>query len=47
MRDVVANLMLYAEFLGLDIGDDIRQKFSIVIEAAFPAWDTADIRGAL
>jgi hypothetical protein len=47
MRDVVANLQSYAEFLRLDIHDDIKQKLSIIIEAAFPAWDPTDIRRQL
>ena len=46
-RDVIANLKLYAEYLDLDIHDDIKRKFSIIIEAAFPAWDPTDIRRQL
>ena len=33
--DVVSNLERYAEFAGIDLGDDVRQKFSIIINAAF------------
>ena len=43
MQDVIANLYLYAEYMGLDIRDDVRQKFSVIIEAAFPDWDKTDI----
>lgn len=47
LGDVVANLLLYAEYAGLDIEDDVRRKFSVIIDAAFPAWNLSDIRGAL
>ena len=47
MRDVVANLKLYADYLGLEFHDDIKLNLSIIIEAAFPTWDSTDIRGAL
>ncbi len=43
MKDVIANLHLYAEYMGLDIRNDIRQKFSVIIEAAFPDWNKTDI----
>lgn len=33
--DVVANLERYAEYAGIGVGDDVRQKFSIIIDAAF------------
>ena len=36
-RDAVANLELYCEAIGLNVGDDVRQKFSVIIDAAFPA----------
>jgi uncharacterized protein (TIGR02444 family) len=47
LRDVVANLLLYVEYAGLDIKDDVKQKFSVIIDAAFPARNISDIRGAL
>ncbi len=36
LADVVANLQLYADFVGFDVCDDVRQKFSVIIDAAFP-----------
>ncbi len=47
MKDVVANLLLYAAHAGLDIHDDVRRKFSVIIDAAFPAWNIIDTRAAL
>jgi len=47
MRNVIANLLLYAAYAGLDISNDVRGKFSIIIDAAFPAWKINDIRAAL
>ena len=35
-EDVTANLTLYAESAGIDISDDVMQKFSIIIFAAYP-----------
>ena len=40
LDDVLANLQLYAEHSGIDIGDDVRQKFSAIIRAAFPDWSS-------
>lgn len=37
LADVQANLQLYAELIGIDVSEDVRQKFTIIIEAAFPA----------
>ena len=47
LGDVVANLLLYAEYAGLDNKDDVRRKFPVIIDAAFPDWNISDIRGAL
>jgi len=34
LQDVMANLHRYAEFVGLDLRDDSRQKLSVIIAAA-------------
>ena len=47
LRDVVANLLLYAEYAGLDNKDDVRRKFPVIIDAAFPDWNISDITAAL
>ena len=47
MKDVVANLDLYAEYIGLNIQNDVKQKFLLIIEAAYPTWDTTELKGAL
>ena len=47
LEDVLANLNLYAGFAGIDVCDDVRQKFSIIIDAAFPAWNMEYIYSAL
>ncbi len=47
MKDVVANLDLYAEYIGLSIQNDVKQKFVIIVEAAYPAWDTTELGDAL
>jgi len=36
LHDVVANLNRYAESVGLDLCDDSKQKFSVIIAAAMP-----------
>ena len=36
LQDVMANLHRYAEFVGLDLRDDSRQKLSVIIAAALP-----------
>ena len=33
LNDVTSNLSLYAGIAGIDVGDDIRQKFSIIVDA--------------
>jgi len=33
---VIANLNRYATFAGIEVCDDFRQKFSIIIDSAFP-----------
>jgi len=40
LDDVLANLHRYAEHSGIDIGDDVLQKFSVIIRAAFPGWSS-------
>ena len=52
MRDdaldgVIANLLCYAEYAGVNNCDDVRQKFAIVIQASFPHWDEKAILQAL
>jgi len=47
LGDVVANLLLYAEYAGLDNKDDVRRKFQVIIDAAFPDWNISDITAAL
>ena len=47
MSDVVTNLFRYAEYAGVAVNDEISRKFSVIIDAAFPDWDIADITGAL
>ena len=47
LRDVATNLKLYAEYAGLDKCDDVSRKFSVIIDAAFPAWNIEDIKSAL
>ncbi len=47
MKDVVANLHLYAEYIGLNIQNDVKQKFLLIIEAAYPTWDTTELKGTL
>ena len=37
LDDVISNLSLYAGFAGIEVCDDVRQKFSVIIDAAFPA----------
>ena len=37
LQDVAANLDIYAEFVGLDDCDDVREKLSVIIDAAFPS----------
>lgn len=36
LQDVMANFHRYAEFAGLDLCDDSRQKFSVIVAAALP-----------
>ena len=38
LDDVFTNLQRYADHTGIDIGDDVREKFSVIIRAAFPDW---------
>lgn len=40
LDDVLANLHRYAEHSGIDISDDVRQKFSVIVRAAFPGWSS-------
>lgn len=35
--DVMSNLHQYAEFAEIEVCDDVRQKFKIIIDAAFPS----------
>jgi hypothetical protein len=38
LKDVVANLRLYSEHTGIAVCEDVRRKFSDVVQAAFPDW---------
>ncbi len=38
LKDVVANLMLYSEHMGIELCEDVRRKFADVVQAAFPDW---------
>jgi uncharacterized protein (TIGR02444 family) len=46
-KDVVANLMLYSEYAGIEVCEDVRRKFSAVVQAAFPDWRKQMILRAL
>ncbi len=37
LEDVLANLDLYTVNIGIEVCDDVRQKFSVIVDAAFPA----------
>ncbi len=47
LKDVVANLMLYSEHMGIEVCEDVRRKFSDVMQAAFPDWRKQMILRAL
>ena len=47
LEEVIANLNLYAAYAGIKTCDDVRQKFSLIIDAAFPAWNMEDIKRTL
>jgi len=47
LEEVAANLQRYAGFAGIDVVDDVRQKLSIIVDAAFPPWRSEDIANAL
>ncbi len=47
LEEVIANLNLYATYAGIKTCDDVRQKFSLIIDAAFPAWNMEDIKRTL
>ena len=47
LEGVIANLNLYAAYAGIKTCDDVRQKFSLIIDAAFPAWNMEDIKRTL
>ena len=47
LKDVVANLMLYSEHTGIEVCEDVRRKFSDVMQAAFPDWRKQMILRAL
>ena len=38
LKDVVANLMLYSEHTGIEVCENVRRKFSDIVQAAFPDW---------
>ncbi len=46
-KDVVANLMLYSEYAGIEVCEDVRRKFCDVVQAAFPDWRKQMILRAL
>lgn len=47
LDDVVANLMLYSDFAGIDVSEDVRRKFATVILAAFPDGGEQNVNRAL
>ncbi len=47
LKDVVANLMLYSEHMGIEVCEDVRRKFSDIVWAAFPDWRNQMILRAL
>ncbi len=47
LKNVVANLMLYSEHAGFEVCEDVRRKFSDVVQAAFPDWRKQMILRAL
>jgi uncharacterized protein (TIGR02444 family) len=47
LEEVIANLNRYAAYAGIKICEDVRQKFSLIIDAAFPAWNMEDIKRTL
>jgi uncharacterized protein (TIGR02444 family) len=47
LADVAGNLLQYAEYTDIDVCDDVRRKFAVIISAAFPAWDEQKIERAL
>lgn len=47
LEGVIANLNRYVAYAGIEVCDDVRQKFSLIIDAAFPAWNMEDIKSAL
>ena len=38
LEDIFANLVLYADFVGFDVDDDVRGKLRVIFEAAFPGY---------
>ena len=47
LEEVIANLNRYAAYAGIKTCEDVRQKFSLIIDAAFPAWNMEDIKRTL
>ncbi len=47
LEGVNANLNRYVAYAGIKVCDDVRQKFSLIIDAAFPAWNKEDIKRTL
>ena len=47
VEDVAANLMLYLDLLDIQADDDVREKLSAIVSAAFPEIDRKIVSGAL
>jgi len=47
LEDVAANLMLYCEYAGLKVGEDVRRNFVNMVRAAFPDHDEQSISSVL
>ncbi len=47
LEDVAANLMLYCEYAGLEVCEDVRRNFVNVVCAAFPDHDEQSISSVL
>lgn len=43
VADVAANLMLYLEYLDIQLANDVRKKLSVIVRAAFPGFDEKTI----
>lgn len=47
LEDVVGNLMLFSDYVGFDLSEDVCRKYHVIVAAAFPDWDEGQIGCAL